>query len=100
MLETRELGRYDGALGMYAQPPREPDGAKLEYVRHLVATGRLDDDGGGVERRTCDVGRGPDASGGRKPATSDEPALSPGLSLSNGLPKGPTSDGWRRWCRW
>lgn len=35
---------YDPDLEMYRQAPREPDPNHLAYLKHLVETGRLDDD--------------------------------------------------------
>ncbi len=36
------LGTYDPNLEMYTDPPREPDLARLAFLRWLVETGRLE----------------------------------------------------------
>jgi hypothetical protein len=38
----KSLGRYDSALQMFVEPPREPDLARLTFLRWLVERGRLD----------------------------------------------------------
>ena len=35
--------RYDPDLEMFVDPPREPDLARLTFLRWLVESGRLDD---------------------------------------------------------
>ncbi len=36
------VGRYDGALQMFVEEPREADPARLGFLRWLVETGRLE----------------------------------------------------------
>jgi hypothetical protein len=38
----KSLGRYDSALQMFVEEPREPDLARLTFLRWLVERGRLD----------------------------------------------------------
>jgi hypothetical protein len=35
-------GRYDSTLQMFVEPPREPEMARLTFLRWLVERGRLD----------------------------------------------------------
>jgi hypothetical protein len=37
------VGRYDGSLQMFVEEAREPDPARLGFLRWLVETGRLTD---------------------------------------------------------
>jgi hypothetical protein len=38
----KSLGRYDSALQMFVESPREPDLARLTFLRWLVERGRLE----------------------------------------------------------
>jgi hypothetical protein len=40
--DMKSLGRYDSALQMFVEEPREPDLARLTFLRWLAERGRLD----------------------------------------------------------
>jgi hypothetical protein len=39
---VQALGRYDETLQMFVEEPRDPDPARLGFLRWLVETGRLE----------------------------------------------------------
>ena len=48
----KTLGQYDGSLQMFVEETREPDMARLEFLRWLVEHGKLEHKPAGPPRGT------------------------------------------------